>query len=111
MKQDVIVVQLINDLYFLGFLKYFLTFCNAYFLFEDIFKKLSLILKYLSFVIYVSIFKKLIYFSKKFNSISKDLLNLNFIIQLCHDLCNTPFVQTFPRKSPENPGKVRKIKQ
>jgi len=63
-----------NDLYFLGFLKSFFTFCNAYFLFEDIFKKLSLISKYLIFEIYVSIFTILIYFSKNFNFISKDLI-------------------------------------
>jgi hypothetical protein len=28
-------------------------------------------------------------------------------LQLCHGLCNTPFVRTFPRKSPENHGKAR----
>jgi hypothetical protein len=43
---------------------------------------------------------------------SRIIINLNQSnIQLCQDLCNTPFDQTFPRKSPENPGKVRKIKQ
>jgi hypothetical protein len=50
--------------------------------------------------------KKFIEIDKK-NEEKRDANVKMRYIQLCHDHCNTPFVQTFPRKSPENPGKVR----
>jgi hypothetical protein len=37
--------------------------------------------------------------------------NIIKFIQLCQGVWYTPFVRTFPRKSPENHGKSRKKKQ